>query len=523
MREIFLKKSIIFSFIFLLISISGGILVFFATQWGPWAFSDSAAYLNCAKNLNTGLGVTLASENGKLYPFSIFPPFYAFVLSRFSLLTNDYILAARILDALCFGLLIFLISWGTQSLSHNIYFSIFSGLFVLCAPIMLENNTGLMSEPLFFPLMYGSYFSMLFYLKDHKKIWLVLSFILTILASLTRYIGVFLCLLNPLLLLFYDQPTWKERIKKGVLFGFFSLLPVMLWLITRKTDSKEIGGRYFFIPADLKQRILIFSRDTVTVLQKWIPYMGYRINLIPDSLKLELVVAFSMFLFVVDFILYIKRKSARSKVWWRLIFSSALCIMVYLIVLLGTYLFASMAPDLISRMYSPLLPSFVFLFLSEIALFLENMKGIGKKYAVVVLLFFSIVALRYNILRTWTFVSEMHENGYGFTSKAIQSSGFLRSVKSLPTDKPMIANSPALVFFYTNHMPYELENIVYGRLGSGKSELDVIFSTQHTALILDYASIRNTYPDWQQRVASLTNGLEIYYQDAIGGIYYSNE
>ena len=130
-----------------------------------------------------------------------------------------------------------------------------------------------------------------------------------------------------------------------------------------------------------------------------------------------------------------------------------------------------------------------------------------------------LLPLRFYSLRTWANARDVHENGYGFTSRAIQTSGFLQAVEGLPDELPLIANTPALVLFYTNRMPYELTPIPSERLGDGNNSMDVLFSTQDAALIVDYASLRNTYSDWNARLETLTSGLDITFQDEMGGIY----
>ncbi|MHB8806786.1 MAG: hypothetical protein ACYC59_04315 [Anaerolineaceae bacterium] len=142
-----------------------------------------------------------------------------------------------------------------------------------------------------------------------------------------------------------------------------------------------------------------------------------------------------------------------------------------------------------------------------------------KKAATVLMMVGLLLPLRFYALRTLATARDVHENGYGFTSRAIQTSGFLQAVEGLPEDTPLIANTPALVLFYTNRMPYELTPMPSERLGDGNSSMDMLFSAQNAVLIVDYASLRNTYPDWSARLEALTAGLDVTYQDEIGGIY----
>jgi hypothetical protein len=505
----------------LLLSILGAALVFYATAWGPWAFSDSAAYLSCAKNYNAGLGIAMTSEGGTIRPLSLFPPGYPFALSRLSILAGDSILAARILDTICFGLLIFLISWGTLVLSENLLIALASGLLVLAAPVMLENFTGLMSEPLFIFLFYGSFFFTHLSIQKQKDHWFVFAMLFTALAPLVRYIGVMLCVINPLMLLLFCTSPWKKKLRKAVLLVCTSLLPIAIWFILSMQQSHTFGGRSLLFPAEVGQKLLTFLKESFTILRSWIPYLGYRMELIPDGTKVRIVLGALSALFILDLFFYLKkRKSAQTGILPRLMFSAMLYSVLYMIVLAVGCVFASITPILNSRLFAPLWPAFVFLIVYGGAFFLEQMPLPWKKIFTIAFLVMMLVTLRFYALRSWANARDSHENGYGFTSREIQTSGFLQAVEDLPDDIPLIANDPALVLFYTNRMPYELKPIPNYRLGDGNSANDVLFSSQNAALIVDYASLRNTYSDWKVRLETLTGGLDVSFQDEIGGIYF---
>ncbi|MGV8025234.1 MAG: ArnT family glycosyltransferase [Anaerolineaceae bacterium] len=504
----------------LMLSILGAALVFYATTWGPWAFSDSAAYLSCARNFNAGLGISMTRADGLITPLTLFPPGYAFMLSRLAMLAGDYILAARIMDAVSFGLLIFTITWGSLVLSENILIALASGLLVLAAPVMLENFTGLMSEPLFIFLFYGSFFFTQLSIQKQKDHWFILAILFSALAPLVRYIGVMLCALNPLILLIFSKSPWKEKMRKAVLFGSLTILPIAIWFIESNRTAHTFGGRSIIFPAEVGQKLLTFLKDAFAILRTWIPYMGYRVNLVPDGSKVGIVLGALGTILALDLFFYLKkRKTAPMGIMPRWMFSAILYIVVYLMVLAFSYLFASMPPDLNSRMFSPLWPALVMLCVCGSAFLIEQFAIPWKKPATILMMVVLLLPLRFYALRTWANARDMHENGYGFTSRAIQTSGFLQAVEGLPDDTPLIANTPALVLFYTNRMPYELTPIPSERLGNGNTSIDLLFSTQNAALIVDYASLRNTYTDWKPRLEALTAGLDVAFQDEMGGIY----
>ncbi len=131
----------------LLLSVGAASLVLYATRWGPWAFSDSAAYLSCARNYSAGLGLSMTRADGIITPLTLFPPGYAFLLSRVSVWVGSDLLAARVIDALCFGLVVFIVAAGLLVLTQDRLLAVASAALVVASPVMLVNFTGLMSEP----------------------------------------------------------------------------------------------------------------------------------------------------------------------------------------------------------------------------------------------------------------------------------------------------------------------------------------------------------------------------------------
>lgn len=514
------KKCSTYLILLLMLSMLGAALVFYATTWGTWAFSDSAAYVSCARNFNAGLGISMTRADGLITPFTLFPPGYAFLLSRIAILAGDFILAARIMDAVSFGLLIFTITWGSLVLSENMLIALASGLLVLAAPVMLENFTGLMSEPLFLFLFYGSFFFTQLFIQKQKEHWFMLAMLFSALAPLVRYIGVMLCALNPLILLVFSKSSWKEKMRKAVLFGAFTSLPIAIWFIESKRVTHTLGGRSIIFPAEVGQKLLTFLKDAFGILRSWIPYMGYRVDSLPDGSKVGIVRGVLSAILALDLFFYLKkRKTAPMGILPQWMFSSMLYIVVYLMVLAFSYVFASVKPILNSRLFSPLWLALVMLCVCGGAFLIEQLSIPWKKPATMLMMVGLLLPLRFYALRTWADARDVHENGYGFTSRAIQTSGFVQAVEGLPDDISLIANTPALVLFYTNRMPYELNPLPSERLGDGNSTMDALFSTENAALIVDYASLRNTYPDWSARLEALSAGLDITFQDKMGGIY----
>ncbi len=510
-----------FFLLILILSLIGSTLIYYSTNWGPWAFSDSAAYISSAKNFNRGLGISLITSEGTIAPLEHFPPLYPLSLGVLANLGLEYLTAARILDVLLFGFLIFVFTWGTLTLTRNFWLALIAGLLVLFSPVMLDNFSGAMTEPLFTTFFYAALFFTLIYIQRQKFHLFVLAVLFTSLSPLVRYVGIFTCAVNFLLILLLDQSAWGKRLKKGFLFGFLSSLPILVWFVRTYTNSHTLGARTIIQPSDLMAKLLTFLKGVGAVFQSWLPYMKYRVDLLPDTLKSAVFIIGFIILFALGLLFYMKKNRQKQfKPVLQVMLASFLTVIIYLLVLCAIVLFTIPPPVINSRMLSPLLPSLVLLLGSAVIFFLEQVPTRWKTYAAVLMTILVVIQIRYFFLRSIASSKELHENGYGYTSREIQISGFIQAVQKLPSKTPLIANTPAMVLLYTNRMPYSLDYIPAYNFGTRKSDAEKMFITQQAALILDYAAIRNVYPDWEERLASFTHGFEISFIDKIGGIYY---
>ena len=177
--------------------------------------------------------------------------------------------------------------------------------------------------------------------------------------------------------------------------------------------------------------------------------------------------------------------------------------------------------DIIDRMMAPIYP---FLILTLILGFgnFDNNKVLKSLYGFLILV--AIISSRYYLLSTLSSVKELNVNGKGFTSRQYQESEFLEKLTTLPSDQIMISNSAAFVLFHTNRFPYPIEQF-HGKLfGSGNSYGEKPFREKNAALIILFPEFRNYYGEnSDQLLKTLTAGLQVDFQDEIGGIYYYPE
>jgi hypothetical protein len=508
---------------FLLIAFTGSALIAKTTAWGPWAFSDSAAYISSARNFNLGLGVSLRNAEGILKPLDIFPPIYPLALSILARLGMDYFSSARWLDVILFGLFLLIYTWGIHALTGNFWVTLISAVLVLFSPVMIENFSGAMTEPLFITIFYSAVFATLLYLQKKKNGWFLLAVLLTGISPLMRYIGLVTCTVNALILLMLDDSSWKVRFKKSAAFGAISLLPILSWFAITFTTNQTLGARTIIFSSDLSGKLQTFLTRISSVFQSWVPYAGYRIDWMPDSAKTVLLLTALLTVLILGFLLHVKQKKdllKSSTKYIHLLITTILVIFIFLMALCLIYLFTLPQPDIISRMITPILPAIVLLAVTGSFFLLKQLPIRWKPFANIFFAVLTLLVIRYFFLFTNSFIKERSVNGYGYTAREIQTSDFIQAIQKIPASTPLIATTPALTLLYTNRMPYPLDFIPTASFGTRALEVDQIFATRQAALILDYASIRNVYPDWQERLTYFTRDLDTVYQDDIGGIYY---
>src|SRR5262245_45646738 len=88
--------------ILLSVSLAGGFVIFYATQNGPWGYSDSVAYLVSARNLIKGVGLGYHYPNGEFRPLTFYPPLYSLLIALGSIFVRDVVFTARGLGILLY-------------------------------------------------------------------------------------------------------------------------------------------------------------------------------------------------------------------------------------------------------------------------------------------------------------------------------------------------------------------------------------------------------------------------------------
>ena len=275
MKNSFSNSKIVFLILAIFVCLAGVYLVFNATRWGPWAFSDSAMYISAAKNFSSGKGFVVVNSDDNLTPLMEFPPFYSIFLSIFLGEDGD---ANRIIRWVNIGLLLSFLSIYGSLLFHvtkNAFLSSLGMLFCITSPVLIEIFTGIMSESLFFPLLFIILLLATFYIEDTGKIHIfILLTVLSAILPITRYAGTLFVAVIAILLFLFSHDNLALKIKRSLVYLAVAILPIVVWFSKLYFQYNKVGGKSFNFTWGIFASLINSIGVEIQVMNTWIPYYG---------------------------------------------------------------------------------------------------------------------------------------------------------------------------------------------------------------------------------------------------------
>jgi hypothetical protein len=501
----------------LLIVIAGGYLLMHAMHWGPWAFSDSAAYVSAARNFSAGRGFVIINSNGSTTPVTEFPPLYAIFLSFFIGQNGDPNTLIPWANVLLFT--VFLLSVGLILFTtfKNTLLAFSGMLFCLFSPILLEIFSGVMSETLFFPLLYGIILLTIPVLRKRNEPLFILLVVFSCLLPITRYAGALFAGVITLMMLFFYPAPRKSKWLHAVIYAFTSLLPVGIWFLRLYTSTSKVGGKRFHLEWSIISNFWQSIREEFRVLKTWLPYFG-----IYNNPAIDRAIVIGALLLSVALLVYLARALTRKdskpsgetqKIYLMVIIN--LC--AYLLFIALTHTITIPQIDIINRMLAPILPMLFILLLGTVGLFIQH----RQKHLVVLAATFLLVTLRFNYYQSANFIAEMNENGHGYANREYRQSGIIEHIQAIPDDQRMVSNAAAFVLYYTNRFPIQVDQFANRTFGKTDGYGEKWVREKGAALIILYPEFRNFYGKAAEPLLeTITQGLDVAYQDETGGVYY---
>ena len=272
------------------LGVLGSLLILLGTsRYGVGLSPDSATYIAAARSLLAGRGYLNYTGN----TIFEYPPLYPTLLALGSLVYPDPISVARYVNALSFGLIVFLSSRWLARHSDSVLPPLIGSVLVLLSVPLISVSVFAWTECVFI------LFTLLFLLQigryrdSGKDLDVVLAAAFAALAFLTRYIGFTVILTGAALVLLHRHSSLPHKVRHTLIFLVLSIALIVPWFLRNHLSSFTLTGKRFPAPATLNA-LTYTAVDTITTW--WLPGtlpFAARVGL--SAMVLGLIIGSSMF------------------------------------------------------------------------------------------------------------------------------------------------------------------------------------------------------------------------------------
>ena len=521
--------------VIVLISLLGGMLAIYTTANGPWGYTDPVIYISTARSLDHGLGFGYYEGNANFTPISLEAPFYSVILSVIGLFGVNLVVAARWLNILAFVFSIFLAGWIFFRFTRAPALGIIASILMCAFPYMVVMFSSAYSEPLFILVFLTGGTCLLIYLQKGKPRFLILSALLVGLIPLARYAGLGIIAAGAISVLLFAAGRAWSRTKKALLFLLVSSLPILAWLgWVYLSTPNSLGGRSVGVElSGLAAQFQTFRGAFMDIVWMWVPFQSnntllpYKVRFILLGAGLTLVVGLAL---LANQRLR-KRPEQESRNSGLHVFSFfGLSALMYLAVVIVSYLFTRPMVDIDNRMLLPFYAGMVMSLVGAFALW-QAAWFTGRWWAVAGVAWLAAgLCVAWYLPQTQAKVAFFHQ-GDGLTAYKWGRSAIIQAVSALPANRAVISNDWELLTLWTGHpihgvwgsFPSEapIQTTAYGT--DPRDATQTLFCQEGAALVIfdDFptefrAQVGETYLD---RVPMLFAGLTVYGKYSDGVIY----
>ena len=410
--------------------------------------------------LGCGLGLAYYEGSGKLTPETIHPPLYSLTLGLVGLSGVDLVVASRWLNILAFVASIFIAGWIFYRYSRVPAVGVIASILMCAFPYMVWMFSSSYSEPLFVLSILAGGWALLAYLRREKwTSFLVASLAVSTIPG-TRYAGIGMVIAAGLtVFLFASGKAWS-RIKKAVLFTAVAGLPVLAWLgWVYFSSDHSVGGRIPDLnPAGLAAQFQAFRGIFMDTVWKWVPFQSHE-TLLGYRLRFVLMGIFVIALVTISILAvrrYVKDGLDGAHAPDLQIFAFfGLSSLVFVTVLVLTYLFTSPTIDIDNRMLLPFYVSSVMMIFGALALW-QAAWFKGKLRVLQVFPWILAALCVYWYYPQTTDIVQYEHEGEGLTAYRWKDASIIQAVRELPADQPVISNDWELTMLWTGRPVYGL-------------------------------------------------------------------
>ena len=432
-------------------AVAGAAVILFATVWGAGISPDSISYVQAARNLLMGRGLSVFSPSGELGPLLHFPPLFPVALAAIGIPGVDPAEGARWLNALVFGANITLVGLIVYRATRgSLWIALLSSWLMLASYTMLVIHSTAITEPLFILCVLLTLLLLDAYI-ERPRLWLLVSTALVAAMGLmTRYIGGALVFTGAWMLFFLNKRTGRSRLRDLVVFVCVSCLPALLWSIRNLYLAGAASDRKLaYHPVTLQQFDVALDALSRWLVPVRLPGMARGAVVFGELLVLVALWALTVVL---------SRNRARAgsaePTSSRLQQAFITIFLAYLGFLILSISFFDAATPLDLRMLSPLFVAglIVLLCLLDRLLHLTENRRVMRP-AIIALC--ALLALSYSISAVAWSVNN-HNTGGGYASKAWRQSELLDQIKGMPPNTVIFSNGADAIYWLTGRTAYGL-------------------------------------------------------------------
>ena len=246
----------------------GGLVLSRQVAYGVGLEWDSFNYISAARSLLAGEGFVQTIQ-GVDSVYASWPPLYPILLAVASFLVFDPWNIAGPLNAVIFGLTVFVAGRWLRRRIHSRFLVLSACLAVVLSIPLTRSASYAMSETTFILFATLSLIRIDGFLLGGKRTDLVWAAVFTALVCLTRYIGVTVIVAILPLLLLRPGVALEEKVKHCAAYALISLIPVGLWVLRNVMRVGEPFG-----PRGSPDYTLVEALDSILGdLSRWVIFL----------------------------------------------------------------------------------------------------------------------------------------------------------------------------------------------------------------------------------------------------------
>lgn len=424
-----------FSVLLGIIAVAGaGLILVREINYGVGLGDDSVEYISVANSLLEGEGFT-RYYGGTLIRF---PPLYPMLLAGLSLFSLDPLDIAGPLNAVLFGLTIFVVGrWLQQRLTSPLL-ALWGCLILMFSIPIADVTSRAMSEPAYILLSILALIQADNYIHKGTPSALISAAILSALACMTRFAGFSIVAIVVLMIILRRDITSKDKIRHTVMYSLVALVPVLIWMVRTYITYGTFAGNRTFEPYSLSL-VLEFLYSEV-ILQ------GDPIWLFLPIVPLVIVLA--------SFYISSSADSSSSEPLgfsWHTVFILFGFSMVHTFTMFGSFFYEILGYDTL-RFDMPrfMLPTYIPLLIGSLLIFDRVSNHWQTRWLTISCIAVLLLSLAYQMYRNVDSVQASNDLGFGYNNRRWAESEALQYVRDAELTGTIFSNYVGPVYIHTD-------------------------------------------------------------------------